>query len=60
MDLTFQEFFKLAMDRHVPELEPVHSNEIPKPSLNLGAGNKKIPGTIPLDLPEYDADSYSL
>lgn len=50
--MRFQDLFKLAMDRELPEIYPDSFGNI----LNLGAGNKIIPGTKPLDYPEWDAD----
>jgi len=50
--MNFQSFFFQAMDRYVPELYQT----VPGLSLNLGAGNKHIPGAYSLDYPEWDAD----
>ena len=51
--MDFQLLFKYAMDRSIPELiENFWHGTV----LNLGAGNKFLPGTIPLDLPGWDAD----
>ena len=44
-------FFEIAMDRKLPNIES-HAGV----SLNLGAGNKKIPGSISLDYPKWNAD----
>ena len=49
-------FFKLGMDRNI--MEPVPMSEWPVGrALNVGAGNKDIPGTTPLDLPDWNADT---
>lgn len=52
--MTFNDLFKLAMDREVPEIRENawHGDII----LNLGAGGKNIRNAIPLDYPEWDAD----
>ena len=50
--MTIEEFFRLGMDRSIAS--PV--DMIPGTVLNIGAGNKLIPGTIPLDYPDWDAD----
>lgn len=47
-----QQFFKMGMDRVIPELKAMPDG----PVLNLGSGNKVIPGTINLDLPDWNAD----
>lgn len=52
--MDFQLFFKYGMDRKISELIPDVSED--KIVLNLGSGNKIIPGAIPLDYPEWDAD----
>ena len=50
---SIQDFFQLGMARFIPALvEPPQGLAI-----NLGAGNKHIPGTVALDLPEWDADT---
>ena len=49
--MDIQELFRQAMDRDLPELV-----EMGKVRLNLGAGNKPIPGVINLDYPAWDAD----
>lgn len=50
--MYFQEFFKLGMDRDVPNIldmpEGLH--------LNLGAGKKLIGDSFALDFPQWDAD----
>lgn len=56
MELTFNNFFNLAMDRKLEELVPAEPSELQSISYNLGAGKKKIHGSIPLDLPHWDAD----
>lgn len=54
-NFTIQDFFKLGICRDIPELLPdrTHSLEV---VLNIGAGNKLIPGSTALDFPEWDAD----
>src|SRR3974390_560851 len=47
------ELFFLGMDRELPMF--YKSNDM-FPSLNIGAGNKIIRDSIPLDLPGWDAD----
>jgi SAM-dependent methyltransferase len=59
----FQALFYLGMERELlnlatPSLPPVLGG--PMRRLNLGAGSKVIPGTEPLDLPEWDADKMTL
>jgi predicted SAM-dependent methyltransferase len=44
--------FKLGMDRTILPLQPFLKGLI----LNVGAGNKQIPGAIPLDWPSWNAD----
>jgi SAM-dependent methyltransferase len=51
----FQELFYLGMDRKLPNLWKPPS-QIFGNVLNLGAGAKIIPGAIPLDYPQWDAD----
>ena len=62
--MKFQELFKMGMDREVGEIK---NFEAPRYKLaqdhhalpvvlNLGAGEKHISGSIPLDYPEWDAD----
>lgn len=50
---SIHDFFQLGMDRVIPRLHPSLEGGL---ALNLGAGNKKIFGTVPLDYPEWDAD----
>ncbi len=52
--MNFNEFFKQAMDRDVAPLLPDNRHGA---GLNLGAGNKKISYSAPLDFPDWDADS---
>lgn len=54
--MDIRELFRLGMDRSIPL--PFAAPEGPK--LNLGAGNKMIPGAVPLDLPEWDADKDAI
>lgn len=54
--MTIQELFELGMKRKLPELLDMP----PGVHLNLGPGKSQIPGTIGLDLPEWDAETYSL
>lgn len=49
---TIQELFKIGMDREIEEILLFGRGLI----LNVGAGNKQIYGTIPLDWPEWNAD----
>ncbi len=51
------DFFRVAMDREIIAPLPMSPSGL---KLNLGAGNKKIPGTVPLDFPEWDADTQQL
>lgn len=53
---TLNEMFRIGMDRTIPELLPMPPGKI----LNVGAGNKKISGTIPVDYPAWNADSAPL
>jgi predicted SAM-dependent methyltransferase len=53
MDL--RELVKLGLDREINCFEEFSGDQLLR--LNVGSGNKKIPGTIDLDLPEWDADS---
>lgn len=52
-DFTIQDFFKLGICREIPQLLPDREDGI---ILNIGARNKMIPGSTPLDFPEWDAD----
>jgi len=52
---SFIDLFGLAMDRRIPEL--LSDVGI---ALNLGAGNKHIPGATPLDHPTWDADCNNI
>ena len=51
--MNIHNLFKLGMDREIPLLLPMPAGM----HLNVGCGEKKIPNTIGLDLPERDADS---
>jgi ubiquinone/menaquinone biosynthesis C-methylase UbiE len=53
MEIT--ELFKIGMDRSIPSLVDFKSGYGRK-ILNIGAGNKKIPGSIPLDYPCWNAE----
>ena len=53
--MTIQDLFRLGMDREIAAV--VDYSALDKINLNLGAGNKVIPGAIPLDLPEWNADT---
>lgn len=59
MDVTrmepFQALFKLGMDRHLPNLLLPRMDTFGR-ILNLGSGAKIIPGAMPLDYPQWDAD----
>lgn len=57
--MTIQELFLLGMKRRIPTL-PMPSPLDGKPVLNVGAGNHQIPGTTPIDLPRYNADTGPL
>ena len=51
--MNIEQMFRIGMDRIIQSpLEDNFTGII----LNLGAGNKKIAGSIPLDYPEWDAD----
>jgi SAM-dependent methyltransferase len=52
--MTIQDLFRVGMDRDIPAV--IDYNALDGLKLNLGAGNKKIPGAVALDLPEWDAD----
>lgn len=51
------DIFNMGMDRDLrePKIMPYAGTV-----LNLGAGNKKIPRAIPLDLPDWDADTQPI
>lgn len=50
-----KEFFEIGLDREIGVFKTVTChNQI---NLNLGAGNKEIPNTVPLDLPVWNADT---
>ena len=51
MTFSVQEFINIGMLREISELKKPHGIQ-----LNLGAGEKHITGTIPLDLPLWNAD----
>lgn len=50
--MNIQDLFKLGMDREIPELVPMPVGF----HINVGAGNKIIPGATAIDYPEWDAD----
>lgn len=52
MEFDIQDFIWLGVCRKVKRLVRPHGIQ-----LNLGAGNKPISNTIPLDLPDWDADT---
>lgn len=57
--MDFQEFFNIAMDRTIPQLItfPGQNNGfVNYLAYNLGAGEKHIPGTIPLEKPGWNPD----
>ena len=54
---TIQDFFRIGICRDIPELLPNRNDGI---SLNLGAGNKPIGNSIPLDYPKWDADLMAI
>lgn len=55
----FQELFWLGMERKLPNIWRGPSDPFGT-VLNLGAGSKIINGAIPLDLPEWDADTMPI
>jgi len=54
--MKIQEFFRLGMDRELPTLLDFPEGVV----LNVGAGNKHIPGAVSLDLPDWDANVQPL
>ena len=54
--MTIEELFQLGMDRSIISLIEQKKGI----SINVGAGNKKIKGAMPLDYPEWDADFQDL
>lgn len=50
-----ENLFHVGMDRKLPVFFRSHPRK-DSIQLNLGAGNKTIDGTIPLDYPQWDAD----
>jgi ubiquinone/menaquinone biosynthesis C-methylase UbiE len=48
----FEDLFWFAMDRDVPRVLPMPEGI----HLNVGAGNKKIDGAIPLDYPDWNGE----
>lgn len=52
---NLKEFVKLGLDRSIAEF--YSSDHLDGDILNVGAGNKKINGTIPIDYPEWNADT---
>lgn len=53
---TIQEVFRLGMKRIIPTFVDMP----PGIHLNLGAGFSEIPGVVPLDMPEWNADLDSI
>jgi SAM-dependent methyltransferase len=51
---SIEMLFEQGSDRDVPSFEPMDRRY---PLLNLGAGKKKITGTLPLDWPDWDAET---
>lgn len=53
------DLFEQGSDRDLPEFVPIRTSNmrVPNSVLNLGAGNKRIAGTIPLDWPEWNAET---
>lgn len=51
----FQAMFYLGMDRTIPNIWQPPSQAFGT-AFNLGSGSKVIPGAIPLDYPQWDAD----
>lgn len=57
----FHEFFLHAMKRTLPRILPMPDPKISgNIVLNLGPGNTQIPGTRPLDLPYWNADTMPI
>lgn len=54
--MNFNYFFKIAMDRRLPELQ-LNPGKV---EINLGAGNKDILGAEPFDYPEWDANKHCI
>lgn len=54
--MKIQQLFRIGMDRDIPDL----INPVGDTILNLGAGNKKIDNTIPLDFPEWDGEKDNI
>lgn len=48
----WQQFFKYGMDRDVNAPLKIEGDVV----LNIGGGKKEIPGTVMLDLPQWNAD----
>lgn len=53
---TLVDLFNLGMMRNFQEILPAKEGLV----LNLGAGNKVIDGAIPLDYPEWDANTMAI
>ena len=51
--MDINRLFNLGMDRYIPQPLPDNDKGV---ILNLGAGNKMIDQSIPLDYPDWDAD----
>jgi SAM-dependent methyltransferase len=54
--MDIQELFRLGMDRPILPLQSMGEGLV----INVGAGNKQIPGTKGVDYPDWDADSMPL
>ena len=52
--MNIQQLFRLGMDRIIKDPLPDNDYSV---ILNLGAGNKHIDQAIPLDYPDWDADT---
>jgi len=50
--MNIQQLFALGMKREIPNLLDMPKGIV----LNIGPGESHIPGTIPLDLPEWNVD----
>lgn len=57
MAFSIQDFIKLGMMRDVHKLVEEPEDGL---ILNLGPGEKEIPGTIPLEYPEWNADTMPI
>ncbi len=56
---TIQDLFRIGMDREIPDVIDYDKAD-DGVKLNLGAGNKIIPGAVGLDLPKWNADTDNI